>query len=78
MSVHETQLRQLLLISKLRIRPRSFEEIESFLELESEITGYNLLVSQRTFQRDIQQIASLYNIEIKNDRSRNVYEIVYD
>lgn len=78
MSVHETQLRQLLLISKLRIRPRSFEEIESILELESEITGYKLMVSQRTLQRDIQQIASLYNIEIKNDRSRNVYEIVYD
>jgi proteasome accessory factor B len=78
MSAHETLRRQLILISKLRIRPRSFEEIESILELESEITGYNLQVSQRTFQRDIQQIASLYNIEIKNDRSRNVYEIVYD
>lgn len=78
MSVHETQLRQLLLISKLRIRPRSFEEIETILQLESEITGYKLMISQRTLQRDIQQIASLYNIEIKNDRSRNVYEIVYD
>lgn len=78
MSVHETQLRQLLLISKLRIRPRSFKEITDILKSESEITGYNLIVSQRTFQRDIQQIASLYNIEIKNERSRNVYEIVYD
>jgi len=78
MSLYETQLRQLLLISKLRIRPRSFDEIESMLELESEITGYNLKVSQRTIQRDIQQIASLYNIEIKNDRSRNVYEIAHD
>lgn len=78
MSVHETQLRQLRLISKLRIRPLSFEEIETMLQLESEVTGYKLMVSQRTLQRDIQQIASLYNIEIKNDRSRNVYEIVND
>jgi len=62
----------------LRIRPLSFEEIETMLQLESEVTGYKLMVSQRTLQRDIQQIASLYNIEIKNDRSRNVYEIVND
>ncbi len=78
MSKVESIARYNLIINKLRKYPASFKEILSYLEIESEIQGYNYVISLRTFQRDIDDINVLYNIEIKFDFSRKVYYIDYD
>jgi predicted DNA-binding transcriptional regulator YafY len=36
------------------------------------------MISKRTFERDVQEIGEIYNIDIEYSRSRNVYEIVED
>ena len=74
MSIREKILRLNLVVSKLRREPATFKELMKFIELESDIQGYNFVVSQRTFQRDIKDIYSLYNIVIKN--INNEYRII--
>jgi predicted DNA-binding transcriptional regulator YafY len=73
MSKRESIARYNVIIKKLRKHPASFAEISDSLALESEIQGYNFNVSKRTFQRDLQDIRSLYNIDIEFDFSRKVY-----
>lgn len=63
---------------KLRKQPAAFREISEFLSQESELQSYNFNISKRTFQRDIEDISSLYNIEIKFDFSRRVYFIDFE
>lgn len=75
MSKRETLNRHRLIISKLRRSPSSFEKLKNFIELESEIMGDSIAFSIRTFQRDIVEIASLYDIEIKYNRSSKLYAI---
>lgn len=70
--------RHILIINKLRKKPSSFEEIQTHLQRQSEIDEENYEVSIRTFQRDIKEIASIYNIVIESNRSENVYEITHD
>ena len=65
MSKRESIGRYNLIIRKLRKSPASLGEIMAFLELESEIQGYNYIVSRRTFIRDLEDIRSLYNIDIQ-------------
>src|SRR5690606_31500428 len=48
------------------------------LALESELQEYNFNVSKRTFQRDLDDIRSFYNIDIRFDFSRKVYFIDVD
>lgn len=57
-----------LIIKRLEKSPATFEQIERFLEIESDIHGKNLSVSKRTFQRDIKDIYSQLNIEIANEK----------
>ncbi len=72
MAQRETIFRHFKIIHLLRTRNKAtFEEIEKYLERESNMMGYDLKVSKRTFQRDIQDIASIYNIEIVCDRKDN-------
>ncbi|MDD3772169.1 MAG: WYL domain-containing protein [Weeksellaceae bacterium] len=80
MSQKETILRHRIIIQKLRNKPSSFEEILEKLESESDLHQYELQfeISKRTFQRDIKEIASLYNIVIKFDRGQKVYFIAED
>ena len=78
MSRRETLQRQVLIVSTLRKRPASFSEVSEILERESELNGYNFNISKRTFQRDCQDISSLYNIEIVYDNSIRAYCIKYD
>lgn len=78
MSRKESLLRQTLIIGKLRKRPSTYKEILDHLETEGEIKGFNLRVSKRTLQRDIQDIGLLYNINIAFDFSRKVYYIEND
>ncbi len=49
--------------------------MDEFLEIESEIQSYNFRVSKQTFQRDLDEIRSLYDIDIHYDFSRKVYFI---
>lgn len=75
MSITNTLLRRSLIMGKLRSKALSWNEIETALERESETLGYDLMVSQRTFQRDIKAILSLYGVDIFNDGTINKYKI---
>ena len=76
MAQRDTFGRYSLIINRLRKKPSTFQEISDYLKLESEIQSYRYEISKRTFQRDIQDIYSLYNIEIKYDSSLKAYKIV--
>lgn len=78
MSKRESIARYNLIIKKLRKNPASFNEIADYLSLESELQDYNFNVSKRTFQRDLDDIRSVYNIDIQYDFSRKVYFIDMD
>jgi predicted DNA-binding transcriptional regulator YafY len=78
MSKRESIARYNLIIKKLRKHPASFAEISDYLALESELQEYNFNVSKRTFQRDLEDIRSLYNIDIQFDFSRKVYFLDLD
>ncbi|NCB83437.1 MAG: WYL domain-containing protein [Bacteroidia bacterium] len=75
MSKRESIARYNLIIKKLRKQPADFEQISTYLSLESELQEYNFNVSKRTFIRDLDDIRSLYNIDIVYDFSRKVYFI---
>lgn len=75
MSRKEALVRYNHIVNKLRRKPSSFNEIASFLEKQSEVEDYNFVVSKRTFKRDIEDIFSIYSIEIKYDFTRKVYFI---
>lgn len=78
MSKRESITRYSLIIKKLRKHPATFIEISEYLALESDLQDYNFTVSKRTFKRDIEDISSLYNIDIVYDFSRKVYFIDFD
>jgi predicted DNA-binding transcriptional regulator YafY len=75
MSKRESLARLNLIIRKVRRTPSSFEEISDYLARESEIQSYNFNTSKRTFQRDLEDIRSLFDIDIQYDTSRKVYHI---
>lgn len=75
MSKRESIARYALIIRKLRKHPSTFNEIADFLEFESRIQDDHLMVSKRTFQRDLDDIRLLYNVDIQYDFSRKVYFI---
>lgn len=78
MSKRESITRYSLIIKKLRKKPATFNEISKYLLFESELQEYNFNVSKRTFKRDLEDISSLYNIDIVYDFSRKVYYIDFD
>ncbi|HAM97051.1 MAG TPA: WYL domain-containing protein [Marinilabiliales bacterium] len=78
MSKRESIYRYSLIIKKLRKHPATFIEISNFLAFESELQEYNFNVSKRTFQRDLEDIRSIYNIDIQYDFSRRVYFIDFE
>lgn len=79
MSKHETLLRHQKIISKLRnSKVATFDEIVDYLHIQSELLEYDLVISQRTFQRDIIEIRSLYDVDIQFDRGRKTYYIEDD
>lgn len=78
MTKRESISRYSLIIKKIRKNPCSFKEIAEYLALESEIQSYNYNVGFRTFQRDLKDIESLYNIEIKYNRTHRNYCIEFE
>ncbi len=75
MSKREFIARNLLIINFLKKGKASWDDIEFHLESQSELEGYNYMISQRTFQRDLIEIRSLYHIDIQNDKSIGLYYI---
>lgn len=78
MSKKESLLRHRLIISKLRRSACSFGQLQDFLQIQSEITGDQLGCSLRTFQRDIKEVAALYDIVIYYNKSLQAYEIIHE
>ena len=78
MSKRESIARYNLIIKKLRKQPADFKQISTYLSLESELQEYNFNISKRTFLRDLDDIRSLYNIDIVYDFSRKVYFIDFE
>ncbi|MFD0976551.1 helix-turn-helix transcriptional regulator [Salinimicrobium gaetbulicola] len=78
MSVHHTIKRYNKIISILRRRPMSYEEVQYEIDSDPDAREENLLTSQRTFQRDIRNIASIYEIKIESNKNTNQYYIKDD
>ncbi len=75
MSKRESIARYNLIIKKVRRQAATFQEISDYLKRESELQEYNFNTTVRTFQRDLNDIRSIYDIDIQFDRSRKVYYI---
>ncbi len=73
MSAQGTIKRYTLLIEKIvSARYPSFHELQNFLAV------HDLEISQRTLQRDIEQIRNEFNVEIKYNRLQNGYFVDRD
>jgi len=76
MSKREYIARYMHTINFLRRKGEAnFIEISDLLERESHEHGYKYNISQRTFQRDIKEIYTLYGITIECNRSTGAYYI---
>ena len=75
MSKRESLARINLIIKKLRRGPSSMDEIMNYLERESHIQGNDFMISARTFQRDLNDIRSLYHLDISYDFKTKTYRL---
>ena len=75
MSTKESLLRYFHITNKLRKSPATFKEIDSYLRQQSELQSMNFNVSKRQFKRDLEDIGSIFEIEINYDFKRRVYAI---
>jgi len=75
MSKKQFVKRHILIINKLKSKTSSFEELKQYLNIQSQFDEENYDISVRTLQRDISEIKSIYDIEIKYNRKEKVYEI---
>lgn len=71
--------RYLSIIKKLRRSQKAtFDEIRHYLTKESNLEDRPVSISLRTFQRDLNEIRTLFKIDIQYDFSEKVYYIVED
>lgn len=75
MSKRESVARLQHIVARLQKSPATFEDIITSLKQASELESYDYVVSKRTFHRDIDDIKSLYQIEITYNRLEKVYYI---
>lgn len=68
-------IRYILIIQKLSGKTKYVpaDELISYLTLQMELRGYEVGLSPRTLQRDIADIESMFEIEIKNRRGMGYY-----
>lgn len=79
MAQRESLCRQRLIIKKLQTNKRAtLKEINDYLLRESELLGYNLTMSKRTFHRDINEIRDVFRTDISYNHSGRYYFIEYD
>lgn len=77
MSQRQTLLRYSSIIKKVIAAPAKLAEIQLHLEKESDLRGENLNTSARTFQRDLDDIRSLFLIDIQYDFSLRKYKVLH-
>lgn len=65
-------------MNKLRTGPATFEQIDAYLLRHSELQESNFNMSKRQFQRDLKDIESIFEVEIKFDFRLKVYAINED
>ena len=75
MAKREYIQRHLLIVKRLKSKPCNLDDIRKYLLTQQEITGDNFDISQRTFQRDVKEIYSIYGVEIKYNKREEWYEI---
>lgn len=75
MSTRESLLRYIHITNRLRKSAATFDEIDQYLKQQSEMQGYHFNVSKRQFQRDLEDIGSIFEIEINYDFKQRVYAI---
>ena len=75
MAVRDIIMRFHLIIRKLRNGAATLDEIQDYLDIQSEVEGSNFRVSQRTFQRDINDIRTIYNFDIQYNLMQGGYYI---
>jgi len=75
MTKRESVLRYIHIMNKLRTGPATFEQIDDYLTRHSELQGSNFNMSKRQFQRDLKDIESIFEVEIKFDFRRKIYAI---
>ncbi|MCC5919690.1 MAG: WYL domain-containing protein [Cyclobacteriaceae bacterium] len=63
------------IIDRLRVSAADFNELEDALTIAGEIDAEDYSLSQRTFQRYIEQIESIFGIEIRYNYHIKKYEI---
>jgi len=79
MAQRESLSRQRFIIKKLQTNKRAtLKEINDYLLRESELSGYNLTMSKRTFHRDINEIREVFRTDIAYNTSGKYYYIQYD
>lgn len=78
MAIKDTIKRQLTIIKLLRKSSFSLKQILDYLIEETNSTGFDLQISERTFKRDREDIEEIWGIKIKHNRRENVYEITND
>ena len=78
MTKRESVLRYIHIMNKLRTGPATFEQIDDYLTRHSELQGSNFNMSKRQFQRDLKDIESIFEVEIKFDFRLKVYVINED
>lgn len=78
MTKRESVLRYIHIMNKLRTGPSTFEQIDAYLLRHSELQESNFNMSKRQFQRDLKDIESIFEVEIKFDFRRKVYAINED
>lgn len=78
MTKRESVLRYIHIMNKLRTGPATFEQIDAYLTRQSELQGAVFNMSKRQFQRDLKDIESIFEVEIKFDFKRKIYAINED
>lgn len=68
-------IRYILIIQELSGKKKytPADELISYLNLQMELRGYEVGLSIRTLQRDIAEIESMFEIEIKNRRREGYF-----
>jgi predicted DNA-binding transcriptional regulator YafY len=65
-----------LIIKCLENKPSTFEEIEKYLQRQSELHDKDFTISKRTFQRDVKDIYEQLGFEIAFDKAYKYYKII--
>ena len=78
MTKRESVLRYSHIVNMLRKGPATFKEMDAHLKRQSELQGYTFTMSKRTFQRDLADIQSILDIDIKYDFKLKGYVIITD